>query len=67
MFENIFYYYIPNLFQIFEHNNETMNNICKSSTQKVNKYNCTTILANTFQIYTNESTGIKWQELFGLE
>ena len=34
--ENIFYDYRSNLFQIFEDNNETINNICKSNTQKVN-------------------------------
>ena len=34
--ENIFYDYRSNLFQIFEDNNETMNNICKSNTPKVN-------------------------------
>ena len=31
-----FYDYRSNLFQIFEDNNETINNICKSNTQKVN-------------------------------
>ena len=34
--ENIFYDYRSNLFQIFEDNNETINNICKSNAQKVN-------------------------------
>ena len=34
--ENICYDYRSNLFQIFEDNNETINNICKSNTQKVN-------------------------------
>ena len=33
--ENICYDYRSNLFQIFEDNNETINNICKSNTQKV--------------------------------
>ena len=34
--ENILYDYRSNLFQIFEDYNETINNICKSNTQKVN-------------------------------
>ena len=34
--KNIFYDYRSNLFQIFEDNNETINNICKSNTRKVN-------------------------------
>ena len=33
---NLTNYFRSNLFQIFEDNNETINNICKSNTQKVN-------------------------------